>query len=312
MAVYFLHMKTFGRANGSSATSAIAYRAGERIRDERTGKVYDHTGREGVMHTEIVLPQKLNDADMSWARDRARLWNTVEAAETRKNSRVAREFLIALPAELDDERRQDLVRGFSQELADRYQFAVDFAIHAPRTDPRNFHAHLLASTREIQTEGFGAKTTLELNDTTRMNRGLQPFVQELISTRERWATRTNEALRDAQLDARVDHRTLAAQGIDREPRLQLPRPVYEMERRGEYNAVAERMRAEHEVRLRERVQRASAKFAPELPKPAGPAQSTDEIRRQARENWLRMREAQRASEPVARAPERAVDDDLAR
>ena len=244
MAVYFLHMKTFGRANGSSATSAIAYRAGERIRDERTGKVYDHTGREGVMHTEIVLPQKLNDADMSWARDRARLWNAVEAAETRKNSRVAREFLIALPAELDDERRQDLVRGFSQELADRYQFAVDFAIHAPRTDPRNFHAHLLASTREIQTEGFGAKTTLELNDTTRMNRGLQPFVQELISTRERWATRTNEALRDAQLDARVDHRTLAAQGIDREPRLQLPRPVYEMERRGEYNAVAERMRAE--------------------------------------------------------------------
>jgi len=311
MAVYFLHMKTFGRANGSSATSAIAYRAGERIRDERTGKVYDHTGRPGVVHTQIVLPHRLDDADTSWARDRGALWNAVEAAETRKNSRVAREFLVALPAELDPEGRLNLVRGFAQELADRYQFAVDFAIHAPRTDPRNFHAHLLTSTREINTQGFGAKTTLELNDTARMNRGLQPFVEELIATRERWATWTNEALRDAQLSARIDHRSLAAQGIDREPRPQLPRAVYEMERRGEFNAVAERIRAEHEARVRERVQRAAAKFTPQLAKPAGPAQSIDEIRRQARENWLRLREAQRVAAPLAKAQERTVDDDLA-
>jgi len=326
MAVYFLHMKTFGRANGSSATSAIAYRAGERVRDERTGKVYDHTGRQGVLHTEIVLPRKLQDADMSWAKDRTSLWNAVEAAETRKNSRVAREFLVALPVELDAERRLNLVRGFSQDLADRYQFAVDFAIHAPRTDPRNFHAHLLASTREIRPEGFGAKTTLELNDTARMNRGLQPFVQELVAVRERWAAFTNEALRDAQVAARVDHRTLAAQGIDREPGPQLPRPVYEMERRGEYNALAERLRAEHKARVRERIRRAAAKFEPEPPKTAGPVQSIDEIRRQARENWLRLREAQRIAAPAdraptdlaltdrvpaARAPERAHDDDLA-
>ena len=326
MAVYFLHMKTFGRANGSSATSAIAYRAGERIRDDRTGKVYDHTGRQGVLHTEIVLPRKLNDADMSWAKDRTSLWNAVEAAETRKNSRVAREFLVALPVELDAERRLNLVRGFSQDLADRYRFAVDFAIHAPRTDPRNFHAHLLASTREIGSEGFGAKTTLELNDSARMNRGLQPFVQELVAVRERWATSTNEALREAQVAARVDHRTLAAQGIDREPRPQLPRAVYEMERRGEYNAVAERMRLEHAARVRERVQSAAAKFTPQQTRPQAPTQSIDEIRRQARENWLRLREAQRIPTPAdraptdlaltdrapaARAPERAVDDDLA-
>lgn len=326
MAVYFLQMKTFGRANGSSATSAIAYRAGVRIRDERSGKTYDHTGRHGVMHTEIVLPQGLNDTDMGWARDRNRLWNAVEAAETRKNSRVAREFLVALPAELDAERRLNLVRAFSQQLADRYQFAVDFAIHAPRTDPRNFHAHMLATTREIKSDGFGAKTTLELNDTARLNRGLQPFVQELIATRERWATATNEALREAQVAARVDHRTLAAQGIDREPRPQLPRPVYEMERRGEYNAVAERMRLEHAARVRERVQRAAARFNPPQPRPPAPTQSIDDIRRQARENWLRLREAQRIlapadrtptdlaltdRKPAGQAPERAVDDDLA-
>jgi ATP-dependent exoDNAse (exonuclease V) alpha subunit len=314
MAVYFLNMKTFGRANGSSATSAIAYRAGERIRDERTGKVYDHTARQGVMHTEIVLPQKLSDADMSWAKDRATLWNTVEAAETRKNSRVAREFLVALPAELTPEQRLSLVRGFSQELADRYQFAVDFAIHAPRTDPRNFHAHLLASTRQINSTGFGAKTTLELNDTARMNRGLEPFVQELVATRERWATVTNEALREAQVAARIDHRTLAAQGIDREPRPHLPRAAYEMERRGEVNALAARMRAEHEARVQQRVQTAAAKIAPQLPSNVTPAQSMEDIRRQARENWLRLRQSQRAAAPAAlraNAQERGIDDDLA-
>jgi ATP-dependent exoDNAse (exonuclease V) alpha subunit len=91
---------------------------------------------------------------MSWAKDRATLWNTVEAAETRKNSRVAREFLSRCPPNSTPSSRLSLVRGFSQELADRYQFAVDFAIHAPRTDPRNFHAHLLASTRQINSAGL--------------------------------------------------------------------------------------------------------------------------------------------------------------
>ena len=96
MAVYFMYMKTFGRGNGSSAISAVAYRAGERIRDERTGKTFDHAGRQDVMHKEIVLPAKLADADMSWALERTTLWNAVEAAESRKNARVAREFLVAL------------------------------------------------------------------------------------------------------------------------------------------------------------------------------------------------------------------------
>ena len=79
MAIYFLNMKTFGRSNGSSAASAAAYRAGERIRDERTGKTYDHSERQDVMHKEIVLPGKFADDDMAWARDRASLWNAAEA-----------------------------------------------------------------------------------------------------------------------------------------------------------------------------------------------------------------------------------------
>src|ERR1700737_1774462 len=193
-------MKTFGRAGGSSAVSAAAYRAGERIRDERTGKPYDHSERQDVMHKEIVLPSRFTDDDMAWARDRASLWNAAEGAETRKNARVAREYLVALPVELSPPRRRGLVREFSQELSDRYGFAVDFAIHAPRdfpgSDPRNFHAHLLATTREVSIAGLAAKTTLELPDSKRRMLGLGPAINELLHVRERWAAVTNEALRD--------------------------------------------------------------------------------------------------------------------
>jgi len=310
VAVYFLNLRTFGRSSGSSAVSAAAYRAGERIRDERSGKTYDHSDRQDVMHKEIILPSQFAIDEMSWAKDRANLWNTAESAETRANARVAREYLVALPAELSPAQRIGLVKGFSQELADRYRFAVDCAIHAPRdfpgSDPRNFHAHLLATTREVTTEGLGAKTTLEWNDGSRREIGLRPVIYELLHVRQRWAAATNEVLREAHLEVRIDHRTLRAQGIDREPRPQIPKAAFELERHGYRSVVAERMRNEYAARLEARLQRSSARDAI----PANP-QSLEEIRRQARENWLQMRRGQAESAP--RDPlERAKDDDLAR
>ena len=311
MAVYFLNLKTFGRAGGSSAVSAAAYRAGERIRDERTGKTYDHSERQDVMHTEIVLPSRFADDEMAWARDRGDLWNTAERAETRKNARVAREYLVALPVELSPRQRLGLVRGFSRELTDRYGFAVDFAIHAPRdfpgSDPRNFHAHLLATTREIAAEGLGAKTTLELSDITRSNLGLKPAIHELLHVRERWATVANEALHEAHIAARIDHRSLEAQGIDREPRPYIPRPAFEMERHGYRSVLADRMRKEYAVRLEARL----GKVAGREPSTVD-VRSLEDIRREARENWLRMRQDRVGSESVPAVPtDRGRDDDLA-
>jgi len=299
MAVYFLYMKTFGRGNGSTATSAIAYRAGERIRDERTGRVFDHSDRQDVLHKEIVLPSRWSDTDMSWAQDRANLWNAVEAAETRSNARVAREFLVALPAEISREQQVELTRRFSRELADRHGFGVDFAVHAPKTDPRNFHAHLLTTTREIHSSGFGAKTDLEIRDGERMQRGLEPFFREVIHTRERWAALTNEALERAQVAARIDHRSLADQGIQREPQPVLPRAVVEMERRGQYTVVGERARQEYQQRLAARQERV-------------PAQSLEEVRRQAREEWLRMRNGGSIARERTPQSGRFFDDDLSR
>jgi ATP-dependent exoDNAse (exonuclease V) alpha subunit len=320
MAVYFLNMKTFGRANGSSAASAVAYRAGERIRDERTGKVYDHSDRQDVMHKEIVLPSKFASEEMSWARDRANLWNAAESAETRKNARVAREYLVALPAELSGRQHIGLVRGFSKELSDRYGFAVDFAIHAPRdfpgSDPRNFHAHLLATTREVNIEGLGPKTALDMNDGKRRKLGLEPVIYELLHVRARWATLANESLREAHSTARIDHRSLEAQGIDREPRPQIPRVAFEMERHGYQSIVADRIREAYQARLLTRLEKSIAKEAAAAVKPIIPkAQSLEDVRREARENWLRLRQtrSQGEAEPgPAAAKDRGHDDELAR
>jgi len=310
VAVYFLNLKTFGRANGSSAVSAAAYRAGERIRDERSGKTHDHSDRQDVMHKEIILPSQFAADEMSWAKDRANLWNTAECVEMRANARVAREYLVALPVELSPAQRIGLVKGFSQALADRYRFAVDCAIHAPRdfpgSDPRNFHAHLLATTREVTTQGLGAKTTLEWNDGNRREAGLGPAIEELLHVRARWAAVTNEVLQEAHIAARIDHRTLRAQGIDREPRPQIPRAAFEMERHGYRSVVAERMREEHEATIEARLQRSAARDAL-LAKP----QSLEEVRRQARESWLQMRRTPAESAPHD-SMQRVKDDDLAR
>jgi ATP-dependent exoDNAse (exonuclease V) alpha subunit len=305
VAIYFLNLKSFGRSNGSSAVSAAAYRSGERMTDERTGRTYDHTDRQDVMYKEIIVPSEFSNDAMTWARDRSTLWNSVESAESRVNARVAREYLVALPAELSPEQQLKLARGFSHELADRYRFAVDLAIHEPRqfpgSDPRNFHAHLLATTREVNVEGLGAKTPVEWNDARRREAGMGPAINELLHVRERWANVTNEALRSALLTARVDHRTLKAQGIEREPYPYLPRAVFEMERHGYRTTVGERLREDYQARVDARNLRSNESQS--QPK------SAEDVRREARENWLRMRES--ANQPSGeKHAARARDDDF--
>jgi ATP-dependent exoDNAse (exonuclease V) alpha subunit len=285
--------------------SAAAYRAGERIRDERTGKTYDHSDRQDVLHKEILLPSQFAADDMAWARDRANLWNAAEGAEDRKNARVAREYLVALPVELSAAARIGLVSGFSRELAERYGFAVDVAIHAPRdfpgSDPRNFHAHLLATTREVTLTGLGAKTTLEWNDAKRREAGMGPAVGELLHVRERWAIAANTALEQAQVASRVDHRTLRAQGIDREPGPHIPRAAFEMERLGIYSVVAERIRAEHQARVDARLARAA-----ETTPPAVEPKNPEEIQKVSIENWRRYRQAQLQVQPEAAPAESTI------
>ena len=248
MAIFRLQITSIGRGAGRKATAAAAYRAGELIRDERTGERHDFSGRKDVLHREIFLPAHLSGAETDWAQDRATLWNEAERAEHRGTSRVAREFLVTLPSELSATQRQQLARTFSQELADRYKVAVDLAIHEPRIggDPRNFHAHLLATTREVTASGLGAKVGLDMNAEQRRRFSLPDHSREFTAVRERWATLTNEALREANIDARIDHR--AAQGIDRERRPPLAHAAFPADRAGDQGEIVDALRTRYNDR----------------------------------------------------------------
>ena len=231
MASYHLSVKTISRSQGRSATAAAAYRAGARIADERTGVIHDYQRRHGVEAAVLVVPDTAPD----WASDRARLWNAAERAETRKNSTVAREFEIALPAELDAGEQQRLAVDFAHELVERHGCAADVAIHRPGRagDSRNHHAHLLLTTRRLTAAGFGAKTR-ELDD---LKSG------EIGRWRERFAEVQNERLREAGVEVRVDHRSLEAQAIDREATIHLGPTATALERRGVPTRLGESNRA---------------------------------------------------------------------
>ena len=243
MAIYHLSVKTISRSAGRSATAAAAYRAGVKITDERTGEIHDYTRKGGVESAELVLPAGAPE----WAADRAALWNAAEQAETRKNSTVAREFEIALPEELSPAERARLARDFARELVERHGCAADVCIHAPGKDgdDRNHHAHILLTTRRLGPEGLTEKTR-ELDD---QKTGPQIVTQ----WRERFAALTNERLRENGIEARVDHRTLEAQGIEREPTRHLGPAATAIERR---TGQPSHKRQQHNEDALERLQRA--------------------------------------------------------
>ena len=203
MASYHLSVKTVSRATGRSAPAAAAYRTASRIENERDGMTHDYTRRSGVEASFIVVP-----AGAAWAQDRSALWNAVEAAEKRKDAKVAREYELALPHELTPNARRALTAGFAREVVSRFGVAADVAIHAPHPegDQRNWHAHVLTTTRVVEAEGLGAKTReLDVVQTS------GPAVEAL---RELWAVQVNHALERIQSAARVDHRSFARRGED--------------------------------------------------------------------------------------------------
>lgn len=210
MAIYHCSLRTFSRAEGHSAVAAAAYRSGSILRDERTGTIHRYEKRHGVKAAFILAPEGAPEN----LKTRSALWNAAEASETRKNSRVAREVILALPHELSDQARTELSRDMGLYLLERYRVAVDVAIHAPSEgdghDPRNHHAHILFTTREITKDGLGAKTRV-LDDKV-------SGPQEVEIIREVWETLANDALTRAGFsDANIDRRTLEDQGIERIP-----------------------------------------------------------------------------------------------
>lgn len=203
MASYYLSVKTVSRATGRSGPGAAAYRTASLIQCERDGTTHNYTRRSGVEVSFIVAP-----LGAAWAQDRAALWNAVEAAEKRKDAKVAREYELALPHELAPADRRALTEDFAREVVTRFGVVADVAIHEPHRhgDERNWHAHVLTTTRVADAEGLGAKTReLDVVQTS------GPAVEAL---RQLWAVQVNQALERIQCEARVDHRSYARQGED--------------------------------------------------------------------------------------------------
>lgn len=231
MAIYHCSMKLIARSGGRSAVAAAAYRTATMMVNERDGLVHDFTRKKGVEHSEIVLPEGV-EAD--WALDRSRLWNAAEHAENRKDARVAREFEIALPHELTSEQRFSLTQDFARDLANRYGAAVDFAIHQPHTegDVRNFHAHVLITTRTVGPDGLGEKTLIERENKWLLNHDQPTSHMQLRDIRQAWENHANRHLVRAGLDVRIDHRSHMERGLEVEPTEHMGVFASQMDRRG--------------------------------------------------------------------------------
>jgi Ti-type conjugative transfer relaxase TraA len=218
MAIYHLHVKVIGRKSGSSAVASAAYRSGSRLRDERLGRDQDFSAKRGVVHSEVLLPENAPEA----LSDRERLWNDVEAFEVRKDAQLAREVEFAIPRELTQAQGIELARDFARgEFVDRGMIA-DLNVHwdmAEDGSPKP-HAHVMLTMRAVDEDGFGPKVR-DWNRTEMVERW-----------RERWAELANERLAELDIDARIDHRSLEAQGLALEPQSQIGAPAKRIEVRG--------------------------------------------------------------------------------
>ena len=233
MAIFHFSAKVIGRSSGRSSVAAAAYRAGERLHDERIDRDHDFTSKAGVVHSEVLLPEGASPE----LADRAKLWNAVEKAEKRKDAQLAREVEFALPRELSQEDAIELAREFVEAEFVAEGMIADLNVHwdIGKDGQAKPHVHVMLTMREVVGDKFGAKVR-------EWNRS------ELIEQwREHWAEHVNLALAERDIDARIDHRSLADQGIALEPQDKIGPAAsriggrgLEAERIEEHRAIAQR------------------------------------------------------------------------
>ncbi|HAY4137183.1 MULTISPECIES: MobQ family relaxase [Klebsiella pneumoniae complex] len=232
MAIYHCMTKTVNRSSGRTAVASMAYRAGEKLKDERTGLTHDFTRKEGVVYTEIL-------SNLDTELDRSQVWNQAEKSENRKDARTAREWVIALPDELDEEQRKELAKDFAQSLVDRYGVIADLAIHAPSHNgsDKNHHAHILLTTRKAELDQddnlvLKDKADIELSNAKRKSLGMGTSQEEIKQIRATWANLANHALEYAGYRERIDHRSYVDQGNQLQATLHEGSKVTQMRRKG--------------------------------------------------------------------------------
>ena len=275
MAIYHLEAKVVSRGKGRSAVAASAYLSCSKILNDYDGVQHDYTRKKGLVWQEVFLPE---NAPTEW-QDRSVLWNAVEESEKTKDSRLAREFVVALPIELNKSEWQKLLTEFIQEQFVSDGMCADVAIHDPHPPGHNPHAHIMLTVRPLDEQGkwqyktekeylcvrngeekgftatefktaqadgwekqyhykVGRKkvymppSEAEKHGYERANKhpkstkyGRQNPIAErwnsdeqLLVWREKWADVTNKYLAQYPwIDARIDHRSHAARGLDEQP-----------------------------------------------------------------------------------------------
>ena len=271
MAIYHLSIKIGSRHGTKSSVAAAAYRAGQKLKDERSGKTYDYTNKKEVTYSEIILPENAP----SFFSDRASLWNSVEEAEKQDNAQLYREFEVALPKELSREHQLQAAHEFFQRRAAEGMI-VDWSFH---DKPGNPHVHGIAPTRGVKKDGswaqkrkqvyaldengeripvidkrtgqqkIGAKgrkmwkrETVEANDWNSRDRAKQ--------WRAEWTVICNRYLAMERQPERIDERSYEEQGIDRVATRPEGYAARQIEARGGVSMIAEQNR---QIRLLNRL-----------------------------------------------------------
>lgn len=219
MAIYHFSAKIIGRGAGRSAVAAAAYRSASRLEDQRLGRHHDFTNKSGVVHSEVILPE----GAPARLRDRETLWNEIEATEKRKDAQLAREVEFAIPREMTREQGVALAREFvAREFVERGMIA-DLNVHwdiGPDGEAKP-HAHVMLSLREVDADEFGAKVR-EWNATALLQHW-----------RVAWADHVNARCAALGIEARIDHRSYEAQGIELEPQHKIGAAGARRDARGE-------------------------------------------------------------------------------
>ena len=212
MAIFHLNESNISRSDGRSAVACAAYRACEKLEDQTFGKVQDYTRKNGLSYKNIYAPDHTNEKLL----DRQTLWNEVEKKEfnangsMKANARLAKEYTCALPHELTHKERIKIVDDFCRDFVKKHNVIVDACIHAPHdhddeTDNKNYHVHIMFTTRLVNEKGELGKKQRTFNDDG-------PKI--LKDTRATFANIVNTALENAGLEERIDHRSYKDQGLD--------------------------------------------------------------------------------------------------
>ena len=228
MAIYHCSIKIGCRSNGQSAIAAAAYRSGDKLKDNETGLISDYTKKSGIVFSEISL---CDNAPAEYS-DREILWNSVHSIEKNKNSRLWREFEVALPKELNREEQKDTVRRFVKGLNEQ-GMCVDWSLHDKGDG--NPHAHIMATVRSITEDGKWAPKSRKVYD---LDENGQRIFQKIDKSgrkqykshkddyndwnkterveewRASWADCCNAMLSE---ENKIDHRSYERQGIDQIP-----------------------------------------------------------------------------------------------